>query len=99
MKLLKLTLRGPKWLQNTFRQIEAAVNERTPQAGFGNKASENKDGVMIHAEAGASGSLNATPETIGGTGASGTASNIYGSLNGQPAVFHLSQTADPELVT
>lgn len=97
MELLKIKPWGPKRLREIIRQIVEAINARTPKEGFGTRAKENPDGVMIHAEVGASGSLEAqVDEKI--TGSSGTASIVYGSLNGQPAKFNLIQSAPPELV-
>lgn len=94
---------GPKPLRKIHQELVKAINERTPLEGLGGvKIEQVEDGRRISfdvkkkdsaIEAGAI-------EAGGGSGGGGgTASDIYGSLNGQPAVFHLSQTADPELVT
>jgi hypothetical protein len=92
METFKIPPWGPKKLREIFKSIAAAINARTPLPGLGIDHDEQPDGVQIHAKSsvGAQGSAEAQG-AIGG----GTTIDIYGYLNGAPAVFHLLQSAPP----
>lgn len=101
MKLFKLDSNfGPPKLRKIHKLFVDAINSRTPKEGFGIKLRENEDGCQISVASETQKQQDSAETTDSGGGSSGgTASDIYGSLNGQPAVFHLSQTANPQLVS
>lgn len=82
---------GPKPLRERITQLQNEVDARTPIPGLGINVTDDK-GKKIStkaADAAAPGAMAATG------GSSGTSVDVYGSLNGAPAVFHLLQSADP----
>lgn len=92
---LKIEPWGPKKLRKIFEDIVKAVNTRTPLKGLGTEVDERPDGVEIDtSEAKAAAAVAAKLAASGGGGFS-THVDIYGSFNGQPAIFHLVQTAPP----
>lgn len=97
MDLLKIKPWGPPRLRAIIDELVDAINRRTPKEGFGTRADEKADGVMVHAELGASGSAEAVPEDGNVTG--GTPAALVGALNGQPATYHLLQSAPPTPIT
>lgn len=89
---------GPPKLRNQVQRIAEEISKRTPLKGFGIDISEQPDGLRIslatdNKEQPAEGSE--VDEEGGGGGGTGSV-DLYGSLNGVPAIFHLSQTADPD---
>lgn len=98
MDPLKIPRWGPKPVRKIWDLIEVAVNARTPKEGLGTKVKENKDGVQVSAEVGASAGLEASLEPEG-AGSSGTPVDLYGAFNGAPAIFHLLQSSEPTPVT
>lgn len=87
---------GPKPLRKLFQQVADAINLRTPKKGFGTEIQELADGFRINTVDRAKQDEAIVPDDgNGGTGVGGAASDLEGALNGQPATYHLSQTADP----
>lgn len=97
MRIFEVTKWGPKKLREILEQIQNAINDRTPTAGIGIECDESENGIQINLSAAQTG----TPEdSKGGTGvSSGTAVDIYGALNGFPALYHLLQSSPPTPVT
>jgi hypothetical protein len=94
MEIFKIKPWGPKKLREIFKSIETAINKRAPIPGLGIDADEQPDGVQIHAKSEVGASGEAQVDSSGG-GASGTTVDLFGALNGQPAVFHLLQSSPP----
>lgn len=82
---------GPKRLREIFEKIQNAINERTPLASETAEVNETPLGMQICFKT----QGNASASDDGGAGGGGTNQDIYGSLNGAPAVFHLSRTRAP----
>lgn len=83
---------GPPRLRAIFKSIEDAINLRTPLPSESSDVNEKPDGMEIIQKAwGTPGS----DGDVAGGGGGGTASNLYGALNGAPATFHLLQSSAP----
>lgn len=86
---------GPPKLRKIHEAIAAKINQIIPLPGIGIDVDQKPDGLQISARAQVSPDKGKTGATIGGGSSSGTPVDIYGSLNGAPAVFHLLQTSAP----
>lgn len=82
---------GPKTLQKIHEDIAREINERTPLSGCGIKVGEEPDGMPLSLDE----QGNPNQDDAGGAGGGGTPVNVYGALNGAPAVFHLLQSSPP----
>lgn len=91
MDVFRLTKWGPPMERKIQSEIEDRVNRITPRAGPGLKITENPDGSVISLETKPSDAASAP----GGGGGSGANIDLYGALNGAPALFHLVQSSAP----
>lgn len=83
---------GPPRLRKVHQELAAGINRSWPKKGNGIAADEYPDGVQISIETPA----NPNQDDGGsGGGGSGTPVNLYGALNGAPAIFHLLQSSAP----
>lgn len=95
---IKLTRWGPAKLRKILEEIEDRLNENRPIQGLGIQTKQEDDGVYISTAAAQKAQDEEKTGATGGT-TSGTVADIYGALNGQPALFHLFQSSPPTPVT
>lgn len=81
---------GPRKLQKILEDIAREITERTPLPGCGVHVGEEPDGMPLSLET----PSHVNPDDSSG-GGGGTSVNLYGALNGAPAVFHLLQSSAP----
>lgn len=91
---------GPPKLRKVLQSLADAINARQPIEGLGIRISEVPDGrrISLSDQAKEERGEREDDRRGGGGGGDGEASEIYGALNGQPAIFHLLQSAPPDLV-
>lgn len=83
----------PPFLRKLVKSIVDGINQRAPIEGFGIEISEEPDGRRVELR-----QPKAVDDATGGSGnpsSSGTTVNVYGSLNGAPATYHLLQSSAP----
>lgn len=83
---------GPPKLRKVHEELVEQINRNRPLPGLATKTEQMDDGIRIH------GDHPATPNADdggSGGGGSGTPVNLYGALNGAPAIFHLLQSSAP----
>ncbi|HEY2681622.1 MAG TPA: hypothetical protein VGI59_09905 [Candidatus Udaeobacter sp.] len=84
---------GPKKLRELLQAIIAQINAITPVAGPGISI-DYTQGAMIMTDV-----PSGKPPTGPSATPSGKSFDIYGSLNGAPAVYHVLTSADPTPIT
>lgn len=92
---IKIKPWGPPVLREIIGELQDAINERTPLPGMGIKFDEREDGVQISTTLAQPPAVVKDPQGSGGGGSSGANVDLYGALNGAPAIFHLVQTSAP----
>lgn len=95
IKLVELPAWGPKKLREIILNIQNAINERTPIASETIELEQRPDGTQFCVKE-ATGTSAGEEGASGGGGSSGTTIDIYGSFNGDPAIFHLKQSSPPD---
>lgn len=90
---LELTGWGPKRLRELFKIVETRLSKLRPIEGTGIRISEETDGVQISVDNAPPVGSNILDGTGGGSG--GTTADLYGALNGAPAIYHLKQSSAP----
>lgn len=96
MKPVKLLRWGPKKLREIVVAIEGALNARTPHEGLGISLDESSGkGFQISTKLAGGAAIQDSKDGLALGGSGGTNVNVYGALNGAPAVYHLLQSSPP----
>lgn len=81
---------GPVKFREVINWLVEEINARSPIPGCGINISEDATGREISTKPEVAGG-----NPVGGGTSSGTPVDLYGALNGAPAVFHLLQDSPP----
>lgn len=91
---LKIKPWGPARLRQIVKDIQNAINARTPVKGLGIEIDEQPTGAQI-STSDSQPSASDDTEISGGGGSGGTPGDIEGALNGAPATYHILQSRPP----
>lgn len=94
MEVFHVTEWGPPKLREIHKEIEGAINARTPVGGLGTECDEGPNGAQINTKV-APGVTDDQKGGGAGGGSSGTPRDIVGAFNAQPATYHLLESSAP----
>lgn len=93
---LEKNVRVLKCVRPIVDALIAQINAITPKAGLGIDIDESAEGTTISTKTNPPAGGDAGNNSAEGGGTVGDTEDIYGALNGQPAIFHVVVSAPAE---